>query len=57
MAFGNDGAEWFQRDERVQNAFFGEVMASCGEIRMTLEPGSYLSSAPDSDAQASEAAP
>ncbi len=42
MAFGQDGAEWFQRDERVRNAFFGEVMASCGEIRMSLEPGSYL---------------
>lgn len=42
MAFGNRGGEWFQRDERVRNAFFGEVMGSCGEIRMTLEPGSYL---------------
>ncbi len=42
MAFGNRGAEWFQRDDRIRNAFFGEVMASCGEIQMTLEPGSYL---------------
>lgn len=42
MAPGEGAGEWFQRDDRVRNAFFGQVMASCGEIRMTLEPGSYL---------------
>lgn len=56
MAFGNQGAEWFQRDERVQNAFFGEVMESCGEIRMTLEPGSYLMAPLEHDAQAARPA-
>lgn len=52
MAFGNRGAEWFQRDERVRNAFFGEVMESCGEIQMTLEPGSYLMAPLAHDARA-----
>lgn len=52
MAFGNQGAEWFQRDERVRNAFFGEVMESCGEIRMTLEPGSYLMAPLEHEARA-----
>jgi len=56
MAFGNQGAEWFQRDERVQNAFFGEVMESCGEIRMTLEPGSYLMAPLEHDARAARPA-
>lgn len=42
MAFGDRDAEWFQRTDDVENPFFGEVMESCGEVRMTLEPGSYL---------------
>ncbi|MEQ8727469.1 MAG: efflux RND transporter periplasmic adaptor subunit [Sandaracinaceae bacterium] len=42
MAFGNRGAEWIQRGEDIDNAYFGEVMRSCGEIRSTVAPGSYL---------------
>lgn len=46
MAAGNEGAEWFQRGERIDNAYFGEMMRTCGEVRLTLEPGSYLTTSP-----------
>lgn len=39
MAFDNKGAEWFQRSETVDNAYFGSEMLRCGEIRAELEPG------------------
>jgi Cu(I)/Ag(I) efflux system membrane fusion protein len=39
MAFDNKGAEWFQRSETVDNAYFGAEMLRCGEIRAELNPG------------------
>ncbi len=39
MAFDNKGAEWFQRSETVDNAYFGSEMLRCGEIRAELTPG------------------
>lgn len=39
MAFDNKGAEWFQRSDTVDNAYFGSEMLGCGEIRAELEPG------------------
>jgi Cu(I)/Ag(I) efflux system membrane fusion protein len=38
MAFDNQGAEWFQRSETVDNAYFGAEMLRCGEIRAELSP-------------------
>ncbi len=42
MAFSNEGAEWVQRGDTVDNAYFGQVMRTCGEIRHEVEPGGYL---------------
>ncbi len=42
MAFDNRGAEWLQRGEAVRNAYFGEMMLSCGEIRSTVPSAGYL---------------
>lgn len=42
MAAENQGAEWLQREDTVLNAYFGENMLTCGEIRATVEPGGYL---------------
>jgi Cu(I)/Ag(I) efflux system membrane fusion protein len=42
MANSNDGAEWIQAGEVLDNSYFGEAMLSCGEIRATVEPGAHL---------------
>ena len=42
MAFNNRGARWFQRDEAIKNAYFGPSMLSCGEIKDTINAGSYM---------------
>lgn len=46
MAFNDRGAEWFQRDDIVDNAYFGALMRTCGEIRTELEPGQHLLGGP-----------
>ena len=38
MANNNKGAEWLQRNEEINNPYFGSAMLRCGEIRETLEP-------------------
>lgn len=42
MANANQGAEWFQATESVQNSYFGESMLNCGDVRDTIEPGQHL---------------
>ena len=42
MAFDNRGAEWVQRAEKVDNAYFGQSMKMCGEIRETVPAGGHL---------------
>ncbi|MFG0326143.1 MAG: efflux RND transporter periplasmic adaptor subunit [Phycisphaerales bacterium JB037] len=46
MAFDNTGAEWLQRDTRINNPYFGAMMLRCGEIRRAFPPRN----APPSDA-------
>jgi Cu(I)/Ag(I) efflux system membrane fusion protein len=42
MAMGSKGASWVQLGEVVDNAYFGRLMRTCGEIRQTVAPGAYL---------------
>lgn len=37
MALDGQGAHWLQRQEKVENPFFGAKMYTCGEIRHTTE--------------------
>ncbi len=43
MAFDNRGAQWFQRGDTLQNAYFGAAMLQCGERREALGGGEFLS--------------
>ena len=47
MANSNEGAEWIQATDQVDNSYFGESMLSCGEFRAVIEPGQYLLSERD----------
>ena len=38
MAFENEGAEWIQAAETIDNSYFGASMLTCGEIRETIPP-------------------
>ena len=42
MAMGSKGASWVQRGEVVDNAYFGDLMRTCGEIKSTIEAGQHL---------------
>ena len=42
MAMGSEGASWFQQGREIDNAYFGEAMRSCGEVRQELAPGAFL---------------
>ena len=42
MAFDNRGARWVQRGERVDNAYFGDAMRTCGTIEATVAPNERL---------------
>ncbi|MCA9616833.1 MAG: efflux RND transporter periplasmic adaptor subunit, partial [Myxococcales bacterium] len=42
MAFDNRGARWVQQAERVDNAYFGDAMRTCGTIEATVAPGAPL---------------
>ena len=35
MAIGSKGASWVQRGDVVDNAYFGDLMRTCGEIKRT----------------------
>ena len=39
MAFDSRGARWIQRDEAVQNPYYGDAMLRCGEFRASVQPG------------------
>ena len=47
MAFGNRGAEWFQRGNEVRNAYFGAQMLQCGEVRDTISGGAFMAERPE----------
>lgn len=38
MAFDDQGADWLQRSEQINNPYFGESMLRCGEIVESFEP-------------------
>jgi Cu(I)/Ag(I) efflux system membrane fusion protein len=38
MAFDNQGADWLQWGEQINNPYFGASMLRCGEIRASFEP-------------------
>ncbi len=45
MAFDNRGAYWVQPGEVIDNAYFGDQMRQCGEIKATVAPGGFLEGA------------
>lgn len=57
MAFNNRGAEWFQRDATIQNAYFGASMLQCGEVRDTIDSGSFLAGPTSEPASAPASSP
>ncbi|MFW5653264.1 MAG: heavy metal-binding domain-containing protein, partial [Planctomycetota bacterium] len=38
MAFDDEGADWLQRQETIDNPYFGAMMLRCGEIRREYAP-------------------
>jgi Cu(I)/Ag(I) efflux system membrane fusion protein len=42
MAFDGRGADWVQARKEIDNSYFGSKMRTCGEIKSTVQPGSYL---------------
>ena len=43
MAFDSRGARWIQRDQALQNPYYGAAMLRCGEFRGAASPGERLS--------------
>lgn len=50
MAFDSKGAEWVQRDETLQNPYYGQAMLRCGEFRATVLRGERLGASVDVEA-------
>ena len=46
MANRNHGARWVQSDERIDNAYFGATMRTCGDVVDTVDPGTTLDPGP-----------
>ncbi|MBN2342775.1 MAG: efflux RND transporter periplasmic adaptor subunit [Deltaproteobacteria bacterium] len=44
MAFGSKGAYWIQSGDVVDNPYYGSAMRTCGEIKNTVDAGTYLMS-------------
>ncbi|MCB9756697.1 MAG: efflux RND transporter periplasmic adaptor subunit [Myxococcales bacterium] len=42
MAFDSRGARWIQRDQALQNPYYGAAMLRCGEFRGSVLPGERL---------------
>lgn len=42
MAQGSEGASWVQQGTKIDNAYFGPSMRSCGEIKQEVQPGDQL---------------
>ncbi|MFW6373630.1 MAG: efflux RND transporter periplasmic adaptor subunit [Thermodesulfobacteriota bacterium] len=36
MVYGDQGADWLQRSEPLQNPYFGAMMLRCGEVKETI---------------------
>lgn len=53
MAFDNQGADWLQRGEQINNPYFGASMLRCGEIRESFEPlnGDAMNSATEGSSE------
>ena len=45
MAKGGEGARWVQANDSVDNAYFGAAMPTCGEVQVSVAPGTFLDSA------------
>ncbi len=41
MADGNNGAQWLQRADKVENPYFGSKMYRCGDVQAKVGPGEY----------------
>ncbi len=39
MAFDDKGATWLQKEEEIQNPYFGAAMLKCGEVSRRLKEG------------------
>ena len=48
MANDGKGARWVQSAQGVDNAYFGNAMRTCGELRATVAPGAILDTPPAS---------
>lgn len=46
MAMGDEGARWVQSGTEIDNAYFGDAMRTCGEVRESVAPGAYLAAPP-----------
>ncbi|MEL6823292.1 MAG: DUF3347 domain-containing protein, partial [Calditrichota bacterium] len=38
MAFNDSGADWLQKNEKIENPYFGSSMFRCGSVKKTLSP-------------------
>ncbi|MGB1012497.1 MAG: efflux RND transporter periplasmic adaptor subunit, partial [Nannocystaceae bacterium] len=50
MAQGTEGASWIQQGEKIDNAYFGPSMRSCGTVRQEIPPGGFLNPPVDTPA-------
>lgn len=50
MAQRTNGAAWIQQGDKIDNAYFGNSMRSCGEVRQEIAPGAYLNPPVDTPA-------
>ncbi len=51
MAFDSQGAEWVQRDQPLENPYYGQAMLRCGEFRATVLPAERLGASVAADPQ------
>ncbi|MEO1171786.1 MAG: efflux RND transporter periplasmic adaptor subunit, partial [Myxococcota bacterium] len=42
MAFGDSGASWVQKRSKIDNAYFGAMMRTCGSFLEVVQPGQRL---------------
>ncbi len=57
MALNNQGAEWIQRSDTIENPYFGASMHSCGAIHSAVEHGTYLPAKPETSKKPRRSAP
>ena len=44
MANDGEGARWVQSNDRIDNAYFGDAMRTCGDFQASVAPGTFLDS-------------